>query len=230
MWVFDEPGGLPRLLRARIGHASPPSRIRFFSPGGLGLLSASQDGSFRLFSLVRASCLELSQGHTLSQSRKRGVSVERMRLPPISDFSVEVSRADEWDCIASVHAGLPWVQTWHLFKRALGQHRLKPTHGANARPTCVCSSPCGNFVAVGDSCGHVELFNIQSGQHRGCFEREQEAAAHKGPVRSVAINAICSLLFSLGADGVLRFWNFSARKLVWQLPFRMTVSRLVSHK
>ena len=229
MWVFDEPGGLPRLLRSRTGHAAPPSRIRFFSPGGLALLSASRDGSFRIFSLVRGVSLELSQGHTLAQSRRRGVSVESLRLPPISDFSVELSQADEWDSIASVHANLPWVQTWHLFKRCVGHHRLKPPHGDV--PTCVCSSPCGNFVAVGDSGGHVELFNIQSGQHRGGFEIEGEGeGAHRGPVRGLAINSTCSVLFSLGADGVLRFWNFSARKLVWQLPFRMTVSRLVSDR
>ena len=229
--MFDEPDGLPRLLRSRCGHSSPPSRIRFFSPGGLALLSASQDGSFRIFSLVRSASLELSQGHTLSQSRKRGVTVESLRLPTVADFSVEMSRAEDWDCIASVHAGLPWVQTWHLFRRTIGHQKIRPPHGENPIPTCVCSSPCGNFVAVGDNGGHVELFNIQSGIHRGCFGMEAGVSgAHKGPVRGVAINATCRVLYSVGADGVLRFWNISDYKLAWKLPFRMSCSSLLLHR
>ena len=230
MWVFDEPEGLPRLLRSRSGHTSPPSRLRFFSPGGLAILSASRDGTFRLFSLVRSSSVELTQGHTLNKSRKKGVSVESMRLPAISDFSVEVARADDWDSIASVHASLPWVQTWNLFRRSIGQHRIKSPHESPTVPTCVCSSSCGNFIAVGDDSGHVELFNIQSGLHRGCFEREEGTGAHNGTVRGVAINSTCSVVYSLGADGVLRFWRVTGHKLVWQLPFRMTVSSLLLHR
>ncbi|KAI6656434.1 WD repeat-containing protein 36-like isoform X2 [Oopsacas minuta] len=230
MWVFDEPDGLPRLLRSRSGHAAPPSRIRFFSPGGLALLSASQDGTFRLFSLVRSSSVELSQGHTLSQSRKKGVSIESLRLPAITEFSVEMSRADDWDCIASVHSNLPWIQTWHLFRKSVGQHRIKSPHNPQIIPTCVCSSPCGNYIVVGDSSGHVELFNIQSGQHRGCYAREEGVGAHNGDVRGVAINSTCSVLFSLGTDGVLRFWNLTRHELVWQLPFKMTASRLILHR
>ena len=30
-------------------------------------------------------------------------------------------------------------------------------------------SSCGNFAITGDARGHVDMFNIQSGIHRGCL-------------------------------------------------------------
>ena len=32
---------------------------------------------------------------------------------------------------------------------------------------CVTMTGCGNFVILGMSSGHIELFNVQSGIHRG---------------------------------------------------------------
>ena len=34
---------------------------------------------------------------------------------------------------------------------------------------CCCVSGCGNFTIIGMSTGHVEMFNMQSGLHRGEF-------------------------------------------------------------
>ena len=40
MWIFDQSDGSARLLRSRCGHSAPPTKIRFYTKGGLGLLSA----------------------------------------------------------------------------------------------------------------------------------------------------------------------------------------------
>ena len=32
---------------------------------------------------------------------------------------------------------------------------------------CVCITACGNFAIVGMTTGHLEMFNMQSGLHRG---------------------------------------------------------------
>lgn len=28
---------------------------------------------------------------------------------------------------------------------------------------------CGNFAVIGSSCGRVDVYNLQSGLHRGCY-------------------------------------------------------------
>lgn len=43
MWIFDQSDGSARLLRSRCGHSAPPTKIRFYTKGGLGLLSAGGD-------------------------------------------------------------------------------------------------------------------------------------------------------------------------------------------
>ena len=43
MWIFDQSDGSARLLRSRCGHSAPPTKIRFYTKGGLGLLSAGMD-------------------------------------------------------------------------------------------------------------------------------------------------------------------------------------------
>ena len=40
MWIFDQSDGSARLLRSRCGHSAPPTKIRFYTKGGLGILSA----------------------------------------------------------------------------------------------------------------------------------------------------------------------------------------------
>jgi len=40
--------------------------------------------------------------------------------------------------------------------------------------SCLCSqavdiTSCGNFTVIGSSCGHVDVYNLQSGLHRGCY-------------------------------------------------------------
>lgn len=33
---------------------------------------------------------------------------------------------------------------------------------------------CGNFAIAGYSTGHIDVFNLQSGKHRGSFEKDPE--------------------------------------------------------
>jgi len=59
MWLFEKGLTVPRLLRQRCGHASPPIRIRFYGGqddpimnGARNLLSCSEDGCLRDISLL----------------------------------------------------------------------------------------------------------------------------------------------------------------------------------
>ena len=67
MFIFDRPDGTCRLLRSRIGHAKPPTKVRFYGGilsenngkavdgSALQLLSGGQDCSFRSFHATRDS-------------------------------------------------------------------------------------------------------------------------------------------------------------------------------
>lgn len=40
--------------------------------------------------------------------------------------------------------------------------------------SCLCTqavdiTSCGNFAVIGLSCGRVDVYNLQSGLHRGCY-------------------------------------------------------------
>ncbi|KAF7250259.1 WD repeat-containing protein 36 [Varanus komodoensis] len=52
VWIFDGPGGNGRLLRYRMGHSAPPTKIRYHGQNGQQILSASQDGTLQTFSTV----------------------------------------------------------------------------------------------------------------------------------------------------------------------------------
>lgn len=40
VWIFDGPGGTGRVLRSRMGHSAPPTKIRYHGQNGEQILSA----------------------------------------------------------------------------------------------------------------------------------------------------------------------------------------------
>ena len=106
VWIFDQSDGSARPLRSRCGHSAPPTRVRFWSRGGLGLLSSGLDHTLRQLSIMRdvQSNTEFSQGPTppscqrvkitslltgsvVKKARAKGVKVESLKLPPITDLA-----------------------------------------------------------------------------------------------------------------------------------------------
>ena len=82
---------------------------------------------------------------------------------------------------------------------------------------CCCVTGCGNFTIIGMSTGHVEMFNIQSGLHRGEFGSPKGrlcpsqlnnnyvscclyASAHSGCVRGVVSDAVNMEIYTGAAD------------------------------
>jgi len=74
---------------------------------------------------------------------------------------------------------------------------------------------CGNFVAVGYSSGHVDLFNVQSGLFRGSFIDQEvpewqycRDRGHDGSITSVSVDQLSIQLVSTCDQGWLKIWNF----------------------
>lgn len=134
-------------------------------------------------------------------------------MPPILDFTTELTREKEWDNIAAIHTGLPVITSWSFDKCRMGDLQLMPPVTEDTKrvnhleATCLCMTNCGNFVIVGYSNGRVERFNIQSGLHRASYG----SLAHKYAVRGIFCDALNQFVCSGGSDGTIKFWNFKGK-------------------
>lgn len=215
LWIFDMPDGGVRLLRIREGHSAPPTYIRFHGDNGKSILTAGGDSSLREFNTVTEAA-----NHSFGKAyydkklaKKRGERRSKhLKMPPVVQFTSETT-CEEWDNIACIHLGIPVVTTWSFNKRKMGELKLIPNK-LNGEPrkmagkftaTSICLTHCGNFVVIGYSTGNVERFNIQSGIWRGSYGIP---AAHKGPVRGVAIDPLNQIVTTGGSDALIRFWDF----------------------
>jgi U3 small nucleolar RNA-associated protein 21 len=101
------------------------------------------------------------------------------------------------------------AQTWRLQNKSIGRHKLKPQYArANSSATDATVSHWGNIALIGYLSGHVEIFNIQSGLHRGCIGNPK---AHDGAVRGIVIDAISEIVVTGSADKTLKFWTFKSK-------------------
>lgn len=232
MWIFDQSDGGGRLLKQQQGHSGPPCRVRFHGASGSNILSAGLDSTLRSFSTIGDN-LNKSLGQASfdrKKAKKQGVLKDPGKMPPITEFTSETTREKEWDSIAACHRSLPSVTTWSYDRGCMGKHKLrhprfKGVTGVAA--LCVCLSSCGNFVTVGYSTGNVDRFNIQSGIHRMTYGKE---AAHDGPVRGVASDALNQVLVTGGGDSQLKFWVFKDGRQLSCLPLDSPVSKVCLHR
>ncbi|XP_035995759.1 WD repeat-containing protein 36 [Fundulus heteroclitus] len=215
VWIFDQEGGGARLLRCRRGHSAPPSTIQHHGNDGKNILSAGQDGTLQSFSTVHER-FNKNLGHgsvnkKKEKKKKKGLSYEELRLPAITALASGVTRQSDWDGIVACHRGRLTATTWNYQRCTMGAHHLKPPAvRKDAVATAVEITSCGNFAVIGSSCGRVDVYNLQSGLHRGCYGDDEKA--HSGVVRGVATDTLNQLTLTCGSDWLLKFWRFKTRK------------------
>ncbi|KAJ7986988.1 hypothetical protein DPEC_G00334090 [Dallia pectoralis] len=218
VWIFDTAGGGGRLLRSRLGHSAPPSQIRHHGQNGQHILSAGQDGTLQSFSTVHEK-FNKSLGHgsiNKKKSKKKSLRYEQLKLPAITAFASESARQNDWDSIVACHRGFLMTTTWNYQKSSMGEHKLEPerfnkNRALNVHATAVDITSCGNFVVVGISSGHIDIYNMQSGMHRGQYG---DPKAHEGAVRGVSVDGLNQLTISAGADNLVKIWKFKSKQLV----------------
>lgn len=224
-WIFDMPDGGGRLLRLREGHAEPPNKIRFYGSLGNVILSAGQDSALRSFSTV-TDLLNRSFG-VASLNRKLAKKHKRLdnpvRMHPITDFTIDTTKEQEWDNIACVHDQTTTVTTWSFGRQKMGDVQLRHPRfkedsvWRQSVASCLCLSVCGNFALIGYTSGHVDKYNIQSGIFRGSFVSNQTDAAHPGAtIRGIVSDGLNQLVVTGCAQGLLKFWRFKDHQLLAQ--------------
>ena len=133
-FLFDSPHAPPRLLRERAGHMLPVSLVRYYGTDGKSLLTASDDQSLRMTSVVRDSrSHELSQGSSASSSSAANPSLKQLvspeavytsRLPRVSAMSYSSARSRDWDDLVTIHQNEAVARTWSVQNKRKGNWTL----------------------------------------------------------------------------------------------------------
>uniref|UniRef100_A0ABK0L8C6 WD repeat domain 36 n=1 Tax=Rattus norvegicus TaxID=10116 RepID=A0ABK0L8C6_RAT len=232
IWIFDGPTGEGRLLRLRMGHSASLTKIRYYGQNGQQILSASQDGTLQSFSTVHEK-FNKSLGHGLVNKKivkRKGLqNTMSVRLPPITQFAAEEARQSDWDGVIACHQGKLSCSTWNYQRSTIGAYFLKPKNvkANSATATAVDITSCGNFAIIGLSSGAVDVYNMQSGIHRGSFGDEK---AHAGSVRGVAVDGLNQLAITAGSERLLKFWNFKSKVLVHSLSLDSPPNVMLLHR
>uniref|UniRef100_A0ABI7XZM7 WD repeat domain 36 n=1 Tax=Felis catus TaxID=9685 RepID=A0ABI7XZM7_FELCA len=232
IWIFDGPTGEGRLLRFRMGHSAPLTKIRYYGQNGQQILSASQDGTLQSFSTIHEK-FNKSLGHGLinkKRVKRKGLqNAMSVRLPPITKFAAEEARESDWDSIIACHQGKLSCSTWNYQRSTIGAYFLKPKElkTDDITATAVDITSCGNFAVIGLSSGTVDVYNMQSGIHRGSFGEDQ---AHKGSVRGVAVDGLNQLTITTGSEGLLKFWNFKNKILIHSMSLDSSPNTMLLHR
>ncbi|KAL4822414.1 hypothetical protein H8958_004934 [Nasalis larvatus] len=141
----------------------------------------------------------------------------------------EEARESDWDGIIACHQGKLSCSTWNYQKSTIGAYFLKPKEMKkdDITATAVDITSCGNFAVVGLSSGTVDVYNMQSGIHRGSFGKDQ---AHKGSVRGVAVDGLNQLTVTTGSEGLLKFWNFKNKILIHSVSLSSSPNIMLLHR
>ena len=140
-----------------------------------------------------------------------------------------------WESIVTAHAGDHIARTWFWGRKKAGRWAFQS--GDNTEVKSVAVSPCGTFALIGSAGGAIDMYNLQSGQHRRRFPMrltESEAkqyrlqqleaedgmtdavsvpkfrkgqGKHKGAITGLAVDSLNRILVSCGEDGKVKVSN-----------------------
>lgn len=238
-WIFDTTDGSARLLKFRSGHSAPPAVVRYYADGRR-LLSAGQDRAFRVFSTIQdQQSRELSQKHVAKRAKRLRVEETELKLARIVALDACEVRERDWANVITAHEGDCAAYVWRLQHFTLGEHILRPPSTpsslAVAAPiTAVCLSRCGNFGFVASASGRLDRYNMQSGIHRGAYQRPSSLtsapiSAHDGAIYGVTSDSCNRYVVSGGYDGILRIWDFKKFGLKGEIAVKVPMSKLTHH-
>ncbi|KAJ5073618.1 wd repeat-containing protein [Anaeramoeba ignava] len=224
IWIFDQQDYSPRLLRSREGHYFPPHKIKFFQ-GSKHILSAGLDSSFRFFSTHQDhQNVEFSQKNIKIRAKKLQIQEELLKLPPIVDFDFSELKEKHWDNLITCQEKDKFVHIWRTDNKVLVKNRkLKSSYPVKS----VAVSKCGNFAAIGDEMGVIQLFNLQSGLLRGNLGNENNA--HQKEITGICFDSVNHFIITTSLDGKLKIWDFSERKLHKEYDIKSPITKLKFH-
>ncbi len=149
-----------------------------------------------------------------------------------------------WESVVTAHKEDKYARTWFWGRKKAGRWAFETGDGANV--SAVAISPCGTFAMVGSDAGGIDMFNLQSGQHRlrlpakltqaqakkVMIQKELEKAGkakpqkfamglgrHTAKVTGIVIDSLNKNVITSSLDGKLKFWDFNTGYLVAELDW-----------
>jgi U3 small nucleolar RNA-associated protein 21 len=162
----------------------------------------------------------------------------------------EVAASTGWESVLTAHENDKKARTWFWGRKRAGRWAFETGDGGNV--TSIAMSPCGTFGLVGSEKGGIDMFNMQSGIHRQRFparltpmqakqlkldvvkyglieegEGKQKfyrgQGKHGSAVVGVAVDSLNKTVLSAGADGKVKFWDFTTGLLLSQIDWSSSV-------
>lgn len=160
-----------------------------------------------------------------------------------------------WESVVTGHKDDKYARTWFWGRKKAGRWAFETGDGANVSSVAI--SPCGTFAVVGSEAGGIDMFNLQSGQHRLRFpakltpaqakklklqqlaEKEGKVAVpttkrfpmglgrHTAAVTGLIVDSLNKTVISSSLDGKLKFWDFATGHLLSELDWA-PMTRLTS--
>ncbi|PGH22980.1 hypothetical protein AJ80_02895 [Polytolypa hystricis UAMH7299] len=163
----------------------------------------------------------------------------------VKDGNAEATYATGWESVVTGHKGDKFARTWFWGKKKAGRWAFETSDKTEVKS--VAMSPCGTFAVVGSAGGSIDMFNLQSGQHRQSFPaRISQAQAkklvlhqsevldgtqnrgkvfhagqgkHTKAVTGLVVDSLNSVIVSCGLDGKVKFWKFTTGQLLDEIDW-----------
>ena len=115
--------------------------------------------------ICMASCLNRDGG--MGSNAGGGAIWQKGKLAHKAPVDATASGVTGWESVVTGHREDKYARTWFWGRKKAGRWALETGDGGYVRS--VAMSPCGTFAVVGSEIGGVDMFNLQSGQHRQRF-------------------------------------------------------------
>ncbi|KAJ5469430.1 hypothetical protein N7539_009048 [Penicillium diatomitis] len=144
--------------------------------------------------------------------------------------TTDATNATGWESVVTGHRGDQYARTWFWGKKKAGRWAFPTSDGTEVKS--VAMSPCGTFAVVGSASGGIDMFNMQSGQHRQSFPppapksrkarvpvADRSADKHTKAVTGLMVDNLNRTVISCGLDGKVKFWDLLKGTLIDQLDW-----------
>ncbi|KAI3425286.1 hypothetical protein D9Q98_009053 [Chlorella vulgaris] len=215
---LEQAGGLQRLTLR--GHAAPATKV-LLTPSGTDAVTASSDGTARVWDLDIGDCVLMLEGHAGPITDMAITSDGSLVLTCSTDGTARAFEMERGQCLrvlaghtAPINALAmdPWARfvvtassdgtarVWDL-SSARPVHTLKAGSGEQGAVLSVALSPCTRFAILGCANGTARMYDVISGQCMGVM------AGHTGWVHLVRFLPDGKRAVTASHDGTARVWD-----------------------
>ncbi|KAL4991564.1 Utp21 specific WD40 associated putative domain-containing protein [Aspergillus falconensis] len=171
---------------------------------------------------------------SLSRDGGMGVAVSGTVWSNPRTTDTTSSNKTGWESVVTGHRGDKYARTWFWGKKKAGRWAFETGDGTDVKSVAI--SPCGTFAVVGSAGGSIDLFNMQSGQHRRSYPSQKSkydlgsnpkysnkqvhtSTRHTKAVTGLVVDSLNRTVVSCGLDGKVKFWDFQSGLLIKELDW-----------